>query len=561
MKHLLPLAFVFTGLQLWAQYSSPESVEYDAARNRYIVASTNGGGNLYSVVPGSAPVLFTAAVSSPYGLCIVGDSVYVCDASSYIKVFNLVTGAAAGSINTGGSFLNGICTDFAGNIYATDFSAKTIYRMSIATQQFNLYVANTVKTPNGIVYDSFHNRLVVATWNANASLLAVNMSDSTITTIKTTTITSFDGVTMDEDGNCYTSAWQSGAQGIYFFDSALVNAPQKILTFANGTNAADISYNVLTDTLAVPNTGLNTVTFYGFPRPVAVDDVDSVCVDSAKTICLLQNDYAANNTPLLFDTYTSPTKGTAGSLGNCLSYTANAAGNDTIRYTVCTNDTPSFCRSAQLIITNTACTAQVLPPVADFTVSRADYFENCFVGIYAIDTVVLYNTSQSADSIVWSVTPINSNVCSDSILNTNSDSISLYLRDIWKNCMEDYFQVSVCLTAFNVSGSNTKCDSTCYIIWESITELPLANIHLYPTPTNHTLTIDMQRNSDEVTRTYSAIEIINSLGQVVETLPRSGSSQLVQLSVGHLPAGLFTAALLDAKGARRTLGRFQKTGE
>ena len=150
---------VFTSLLLFitifsnAQYSSPESVEFDAPRNRYIVASTNGGGNLYSVVPGSAPVLFTSAVSSPFGLCIVGDSVYVCDQSSYIKVYNLTTGAAAGSINTGGSFLNGICTDFAGNIYATDFlsTPKKIYRMSIATQQFNTFVTNIPKTPNGIV--------------------------------------------------------------------------------------------------------------------------------------------------------------------------------------------------------------------------------------------------------------------------------------------------------------------------------------------------------------------------------------------------------------------------
>lgn len=174
--------------------------------------------------------------------------------------------------------------------------------------------------------------------------------------------------------------------------------------------------------------------------------------------------------------------------------------------------------------------------------------------------IELINTSLNADSIVWSVSPAYSIACSDSILFSSSDSISFYVRNIWSNCY-DYDQVSVCLTAFNASGSNTKCDTTCYIGWESITELPLANIHLYPNPASHTLTIDMQHNSDEITRTYSAIEIINSLGQVVETLPRSGASQLVQLSVGHLPAGLYTAALLDAKGTRRTLGRFQKTGE
>ena len=287
MKRFYSLIFAFLSLQTFAQvFNSPESVEYDAARDRYIVSNT-GGNNLLSVVPGNAPTLFKSGVTSPYGMVIIGDTVFVCAQSGYIKAYDLTNGNMISNINLGGTFLNGICTDFAGNLYATDFSAKKIYRYDIATSQFNVFVNNMAKTPNGIVYDPFHNRLVVATWGNNASVLGVNMSDSTVTTLVGTALSNIDGISMDEDGNFYLAEW--GTDDIYFLDSAFSAAPLAVVN-ASGTNPADIHYNTLRDTLAVPNTSTNTVTFHGFPRPVVQQDTLSLCTDSSSVICVLNND-------------------------------------------------------------------------------------------------------------------------------------------------------------------------------------------------------------------------------------------------------------------------------
>lgn len=338
-------------------YNSPESVEYDALHQRYIVANTSAN-NLQQVIPGSAPTLFVSSVPSPYGIAIVGDTVYVCCNSTHLRGYNLTTGTQAFDVNLGGTFLNGICSDEAGNLFVTDFSAKKVVRYNIATQQFNYFVGTAMaKIPNGIVFDKFHNRLAIASWGTNAPILGLSLSDSTISTLKATSLSNIDGLSIDEDGNFYAADW--GSDGIYFFDSAFANAPVKIV---NGLNRpADISYTQLKDTLAVPNTMGNTVTFYGFPRPVAVNDSYNATVGVQATICVLQNDHISGNAPLLLQSFSGNALGTAAISNNCLNYTASASGNDTITYVVCSVDTPSFCRSAKLFITNAAGGANLAP--------------------------------------------------------------------------------------------------------------------------------------------------------------------------------------------------------
>ncbi len=369
MKTISTLFLLFISVCINAQsFSSPESVKYDAIHQRYIVSNTNTS-NLQQVIPGSAPTLFKTGVTSPYGNTIVGDTVFVCAQNGYIKSYNLTTAALVGNVNLSAAFLNGICSDNAGNIFASDFTNKKIYRYNIATQQFNIF-CTTAKTPNGIVFDPAHNRLVVATWNANASILGVNLSDSTVTTLKTTTITSFDGIAMDEDGNFYGSSWMNaGAQGIYFFDSGFVNAPLKIISFANNTNAADIYYNMLSDTLAVPSTGNSTVTYYGFPRPKPINDFANATVSVSQSICVLQNDLIDGNAPLVLQSFSSPQLGIAGINGNCIDYTASTVGNDTITYVICSVDTPSFCRTGTLVVTNSLGAGNHAPVANDDTAS------------------------------------------------------------------------------------------------------------------------------------------------------------------------------------------------
>ncbi len=641
---MLLLVSVYVNAQ---SFSSPESVKYDAIHQRYIVSNTNSN-NLQQHIPGSAPTLFKSGVTSPFGNTIVGDTVFVCAQNGYIKSYNLTTAALVGNVNLGATFLNGICSDNSGNIFASDFSGKKVYRYNIATQQFNVFCSTGTKTPNGIVFDAINNRLVVATWNANASILGISLIDSTVTTLKTTTITSFDGIAMDEDGNFYGSAWMNNAQGIYFFDAAFANAPLKIISFANGTNAADIYYNMLSDTLAVPSTGNSTVTYYGFPRPVVQNDTVTVTVGNTQTICVLQNDFAANNTPLLLTDYTFPVNGTLNLQSNCLDYEALVAGTETITYTVCTNDTPSFCRTGILVITNqlgggnhapvanddTASTTQpnsitinvvandldadladtlcvtsiygsnffslsasncgnvIFTPDSSFTGNDTCWYVLCdngspvlcdtgmFVvmvgacsmpdfslsflcsngsqgggGCYYCGKIVASGTN--VNLVLWSVIDESHSYIDTTLINDDTLSISMGCVEMSNPDLNIPLGIRyyVCATVQNFCGTKTICD-TVQIWWSSISEISLSNISLFPNPANNLLTIDMQNNSEEITRSYSSIEIVNALGEKQKSISRKGTNKIVSLDVADLPNGIYLATIISDKKERRMLGKF-----
>ena len=154
-KTLSIILFVFTGVIAFSQsFSGPESVEFDAANNRYLVSCRGSGGSIQAVVPGQSPTLFTSNVTDPLGLEILGNKLWVCD-NGRVKSFDLTTGALVNNINIGGTFLNGITNDGVENLFVTDFGSREIYRINANTESFNVMVANTVSTPNGI----FHSKM------------------------------------------------------------------------------------------------------------------------------------------------------------------------------------------------------------------------------------------------------------------------------------------------------------------------------------------------------------------------------------------------------------------
>ena len=77
-----------------------------------------------------------------------------------------------------------------------------------------------------------------------------------------------DGIARDAAGNYLVSAWTQGA--VYRFDSNLANP----VAVVNGlTQPADIFYNTLNDTLAVPQTSADLVTFHYFGT-ASIDESD-----------------------------------------------------------------------------------------------------------------------------------------------------------------------------------------------------------------------------------------------------------------------------------------------
>ena len=132
-----------------------------------------------------------------------------------------------------------------------------------------------------------------------------------------------------------------------------------------------------------------------------------------------------------------------------------------------------------------------------------------------------------------------------------SDTINFSPQDIW-----DVIHLEVCLTAYNQYGSTTYCDTSCWLQYEGIAEIPLSNIHIYPNPADRLLTIDMRQNTTSISADYAAIEIYNALGQKLRSMPRHDSSRLVEVDVTDMPEGIYVSTIVDAQGKEMVLGRF-----
>lgn len=284
MKNIIPTSIFFSLLfnfSLFAQtYNSPESVEYDFANNRYLIA--NRAANQILARAGNGTLSVLASLSgSPYGIEIVGDTLYCCTSGS-LRGVNLNTGVQIfNQTIASGAFLNGITHDPAGNLYITGFSNSKVYRFNTATRQFNVFVNNTIAQPNGIIYDAYDGvnpRLVMASWGNNAAVRAINLADSSMTTLVTTPFGSIDGIAKGNNGYFYIACWSNNS--IQRYDSTFTN-PATAMVTTGITSPADIYYNKITDTLAVPfgSGSSGSVNFYFFGNLTAqksllnVDDI------------------------------------------------------------------------------------------------------------------------------------------------------------------------------------------------------------------------------------------------------------------------------------------------
>jgi len=277
MKNILTL-FIFSVLSISVNaqaYNGPESIEYDAANDRWLVANSGNGEIIARANDGTQTVFVSGMSTGPYGIEIVGNTVYACDGGR-IKGYDLTTGTQVANVNLGGTFLNGI-THIGTDLFITDFSAKEIYRLNTLNNAFNIYITGLVKSPNGIIYDDINDRLVMVNWGTNAPIIGINLADSTYATLTTTTLGNCDGIAMNCSGQFYVSSWSP--ERISRFENDFVATPVN-MNIVGLDNPADIFYNQVEDTLGIPNSfaSTSTVTF------VQYNDCNSLSVAEESNI-------------------------------------------------------------------------------------------------------------------------------------------------------------------------------------------------------------------------------------------------------------------------------------
>lgn len=249
-------------------YSSPESLEYDYANDRWLISNKSANNILARSSATGVLSIFATGISSPHGIEIANDTVYVCSGST-LKAYELNTGASVFSINLGASYLNGITHDST-YLYITDFSAKVIYRFNMITRDYSIFIPVQPKSPNGIIFDQLNNRCVFVNWGPSAPVMAFDVTSAVVTTLTPTTLSNCDGIAIDGAGDFYISSW--GLNGISKFDNSFSTGPVTVVTGL--TSPADIFYNIQSDTLGVANSGsLSNTSYHFFGSTTSLNDI------------------------------------------------------------------------------------------------------------------------------------------------------------------------------------------------------------------------------------------------------------------------------------------------
>jgi hypothetical protein len=232
--------------------------------------------------PGSAPTAWVSGLSSPKGLTIVGDTLYTAD-NTRVRGYRVSTGTAVLNLAvTGSAFLNDICSDGT-YLYVSDTQVNRIYRIDMATGSQSAWATTGLNSPNGLWVDAANNRLIVVSFRSNSPIQAVNLSTAQVTTIVTTAYSDLDGITRDQLGYYYISSW--GTNRVYRYNPDFSGTATVASTGHNGP--ADIFYNTLTDTLAVPNMDGNSISlvnlhrFGGITLPDSAHDFGPIYNDPA----------------------------------------------------------------------------------------------------------------------------------------------------------------------------------------------------------------------------------------------------------------------------------------
>jgi len=250
------LIILVTNLSAQNLLNNPESVAYDAKRDRYLV-SNKGNGHIIAIDNRKRMKLINKNEPSVRGLQVWGDKLFAVSDRG-IAIIDLVSGETLRIIKIPGArFLNDVTVDIHGNLYVSDMGGNKIYRIRLRDYYISILAAQYLEKPNGLLYDAKQNRLLVCSMRTSSPIQAVNCETGAVSTVLTTSLSNLDGLARDAAGLIYVSSWTNGA--VYRIDLENRGMPELISKNHNGP--ADIFIRKVADVLVVPNFRSNTLSF------------------------------------------------------------------------------------------------------------------------------------------------------------------------------------------------------------------------------------------------------------------------------------------------------------
>jgi hypothetical protein len=271
MKYIFTILSFFLALGAISQnLTNVESVEFDPVSERFLV--TNGSSIVFIDDNEDPDGTLAPGAGADYGMEVMNGVLWAID-NNQVKGYNVSDGSLLSTaVISGASFLNGMASDGESLIWVTDFSLKKIHQIDVtdlSNPTVTQLVSNTVTTPNGIVYDGENGRLIFVNWGSNAAIKAVDLTNNSVSTVTTTMLGNCDGIDNDSYGNYYVSSWTPVPRITRFNNDFSVS---ETITVSGLSSPADICYAQSIDTLAIPNSGNNTVRLVGFSAPVGVSE-------------------------------------------------------------------------------------------------------------------------------------------------------------------------------------------------------------------------------------------------------------------------------------------------
>ncbi len=263
-KALLILLLSISAMSSAQALNGPESIEWDDANSRWLIGNKGNGTILSRSEAGILSNFVTGIPSGPYGIEILGNVLYACE-GGFIRGYDLASGSNVFTLNLNGTFLNGLTSDGVGNLYATDFSAKKIFKVDVNAVSFSTLASGLAKTPNGIIYDGENDRCLYVTWGTNAPINAINLTTNAISTVLATTLSNCDGITRDSCGNYYVSSW--GNNKLNKFDKSLTGTSTALPGTLSSPADIDTKFGTTSDIIGNTNSN-NTLTFTSIDLPV-----------------------------------------------------------------------------------------------------------------------------------------------------------------------------------------------------------------------------------------------------------------------------------------------------
>lgn len=271
---IVALFFILLAFQGNSQIlNSPESILFDPVSQLYLVSNagsgTSGGSLVYfDPLTNNLTSFVSTGVSSPKGMAIINNMVYVTDVTS-VRGFSLESHENLFNLDIpGSSFLNDMTSDGT-LLYVSDNAVNKIFVIDIQQASSTILCEDPdLQSPNGILYDGQENRLLICSFRSNSPIQEFNLASSILNTLTTSTLSQLDGLAMDVNRNVYVSSWASNA--VFRFDPDFSSDPVEV---SNGHfGPADIFINSETNELLVPNFSNNTINIIDL-GPMNIEDM------------------------------------------------------------------------------------------------------------------------------------------------------------------------------------------------------------------------------------------------------------------------------------------------